>query len=313
MGSLLGGVLALLIFRRGVPHVAWIVGYLILLWLLFTLYTLVRRSLEKRGRRFVITAVDYTIQTLLHGLLLFILPGYFASTTFTSVNVWFFLLLVGLALLTTVDPWYRGLVLPRRWAIYVLFGVSIFAALNVALPLVGVRPARALFGSAALGGLALTPTLGRLPYGSWRSAWLRSCLFAALALAIVWPLRSFIPPAPVHLARATMARTVNGLEPAEPFRGTISLADLRSWGGLVAYTAVYAPAGVRQPILHIWRKDGQPVDTISLSPIRGGRTEGFRTYSRKTSLGADAAGRWSVDVVTASGQLIGRLRFTVRP
>ncbi|MFQ5520240.1 MAG: DUF2914 domain-containing protein, partial [Candidatus Methylomirabilia bacterium] len=170
-----------------------------------------------------------------------------------------------------------------------------------------------LFGSAALGGLALTPTLGRVPHGSWRAAWLRSCVFAALAVAMVWPLRGWIPPAPLHLARATMARTVSGLEPTEPLDGPISVADLQSWSSLVAYTAVYAPDGVRQPIVHIWRKEGLPVDEIQLSPVRGGRTEGFRTYSRKTSLGDNALGRWAVDVVTESGQLIGRLRFTVTP
>jgi len=49
------------------------------------------------------------------------------------------------------------------------------------------------------------------------------------------------------------------------------------------------------------------------TPVRGGRREGFRTYSRFTDLKPPVAGRYRVDVVTASGQLIGRLRFTVTP
>ena len=52
---------------------------------------------------------------------------------------------------------------------------------------------------------------------------------------------------------------------------------------------------------------------MPLSPLRGGRKEGFRTYSRKTDLKPPYDGRYHVDVVTASGQLIGRLRFTVTP
>ena len=44
-----------------------------------------------------------------------------------------------------------------------------------------------------------------------------------------------------------------------------------------------------------------------------GRKDGFRTYSRKTDLKAPYEGRYHVDVMTASGQLIGRLRFTVTP
>ena len=45
---------------------------------------------------------------------------------------------------------YRRLVHPRPWLNHALLGFSIFAALNVALPLVGVRPIMALEGSAVL-------------------------------------------------------------------------------------------------------------------------------------------------------------------
>jgi hypothetical protein len=52
---------------------------------------------------------------------------------------------------------------------------------------------------------------------------------------------------------------------------------------------------------------------VDLSPVRGGRREGFRTYSRKAAFPADPAGRWTVDVTTSSGQLVGRLSFRVTP
>lgn len=311
VASLLAGLVTLFVFRRDLPHVAWIIGYLILLWLLFTGFTLVRRILEERGQRLVVTAWDYTIQTLCHGLLLFILPGYYASTTFSSVNVWFFLFLIGLALLTTVDPWYRVIVGKRRWAGHLLVAVSSFAALNVALPLVGVPPILALEASALLSALALAPALRR-PGGSWSKALLRAGGLAVLATLLLSYLRAGIPPAPLHLARATAAREVVEMAPVDPFV-SVPEAHLREWGGMVAYTAVFAPAGLHQPIAHVWSKDGSPVETISLSPVRGGRAAGYRTYSRKAGFEAGAAGEWTVDVVTASGQLIGRLRFTVTP
>jgi hypothetical protein len=54
------------------------------------------------------------------------------------------------------------------------------------------------------------------------------------------------------------------------------------------------------------------VSTVSLAtPVQGGRLGGFRTYSRKTDFPPDARGSWTVDVVTAAGQLIGRVRFRV--
>ncbi len=308
---MLAGFATLVVFRRGLPHVGWIVGYVILLWLLFAGFAQVRQILEERGKRLVITAWDYTIQTLCHGLLVFILPGYYASTTFFSGNVWFFLLLVGAALLTSIDPWHRTVVGPRRWAGHLLFALSSFAALTVALPLVGVRPIWALEGSAVLSALALTPALRRSG-GSWKGAWIRSGCLAVLAAVLLWYFRAGIPPVPLHLARATAARTVIGMEPIDPFT-SVSVAQLREWVGVVAYTAVYAPAGLKEPIAHVWIKDGAPVTTIRLSPVRGGRAQGFRTYSRKGDLGADPVGYWTVDVLAASGQLIGRLRFTVTP
>ena len=310
VASLGSGLLTLFVFRRGVPDVGWIVGYLLLLWLIFAVFTQVRAPLEARGRGLVLGAVDYTIQTLYHNLLLFVLPAYYASATLTSVNVWFLLLVAGGALVTAVDPWYRALVRPRQWLNHALLAFSMFAALNVALPLVGVPPFWAIEGSAVLCALALAPALRRTG-GSQTGAWVRACVFAGVAVLLLLPFRSWIPPAPLHLARATLARDVSGLEPVGPVESPISAADLQAFGGLVAYTAIRAPAGLRQAIAHVWKKDGVLVATVPLSPVRGGRAEGFRTYSRKTDFGSSPEGRWAVDVVTAHGQLIGRLRFTV--
>jgi hypothetical protein len=115
------------------------------------------------------------------------------------------------------------------------------------------------------------------------------------------------------VARATVARGVSNLEPLEPVSGPIPASTVASWGGLTAYTAVYAPAGLEQAIRHLWWKDGRLIGIAPLSPVRGGRKEGFRTYSKKTDLTPPYDGRYHVDVVTASGQLIGRLRFTISP
>ena len=269
IASLASGLLTLFFFRRGVPHVGWIVGYVVVLWLLFLVLGQARAALLTQGRRVVVAAGDYTIQTLYHGLLLFVVPGYFASTTFDAVTVVFFVVLAAAALLTTVDPWYHALVHPRPWLGVLFFGFSLFAGLNVALPLVGVAPAGAVVGSAMLAALGLAPTY--------------------------------------------LARDVLDLEPVDPVaRATVE--ELRAWGGLVAFTPVAAPATLRQPIEHRWRHDGRVVSTVRLpTPVRGGRLGGFRTYSRKTDFPPAAHGRWTVDVVTASGQLIGRVRFRVDP
>jgi hypothetical protein len=81
IASLALGLAVLFVFRRGLPHVGWIVGYLLLLWLLFVLITELRAPLTERGRGLVLSAADYTIQTLYHNLLLFVLPAYYAAAT----------------------------------------------------------------------------------------------------------------------------------------------------------------------------------------------------------------------------------------
>ena len=313
LASLTGGVLTLFVFRRGLPNVAYLVGYLLLLWLIFALLVELRQPLAESGRRsgrLVVTAADYTIQTLYHGLLLFVLPAYWASTTLTSRNVVFLGLLVLLTLLATFDPWYRAIVHPRPWLGYVFFVVSIFAALNVALPLVGLPPFWALMASAFAASLAITPVVRRAGDRTWVGALRVTVALGVVAVALAAVGRAWIPPAPLFMARAAILWDVLDLDNVEALPTTLSAAEVKE-RGLVAYTAIYAPAGLRQSVSHVWRHRGRVIEVVSLAPVLGGRREGYRTYSRKTSFPEDSEGRWSVDVVTASGQLIGRLRFRI--
>jgi hypothetical protein len=141
---------------------------------------------------------------------------------------------------------------------------------------------------------------------------LRAGVFVVIVVALLWPLRSWIPPVPLRLARATFAQTVTQLEPVQPVT-TITAEEVRGWGALTAFTAVSAPAGLREPIFHVWRKNGTVLERILLSPVRGGVPGGFRTFSRKAEVGGDPTGAWTVDVVTAQHQLIGRVHLTVTP
>ena len=312
-GSLGGGVLTLFVFRRGLPHIAWIVGYVLLVWLLAGVMAQQREPLAqspRRAHRIVATAVDYTIQTLYHGLLLFCLPAYWAAATLTSLNASFLALLVALALIATFDPWYSLLVTPRRWARVIYLVVSTFAALNLALPLVGVPPFAALMLAAWAAVAALAPSAARVTRWPWPRA-LAATVVAGVAMALLVGYgRELVPPAPLFLARATLGWQVDSAGEIEPIASPVRVGELNG-RALVALTAIYAPAGLLQGVEHVWRRDGAVVNVVRLTPVFGGRREGFRTWSRKTSFPQDSVGRWTVDVVTDSGQLIGRLRFRV--
>ena len=170
VASFVGGCLALFVFQRGLPALGWIIGYVLLLWLLVGVITQVRQPLLARGRGMIVTAADYTIQTLYHGLLLFALPAYYASATASSVNITFVALLLVLILLATFDPLYQAVVHPRPWLNYVFFLVSTFAATAVALPLIGVPPHISLLVSAWVSVAALAPTLRRARQWPWGRA-----------------------------------------------------------------------------------------------------------------------------------------------
>jgi hypothetical protein len=308
------GLATLFVFRRGLPHVGWIVGYLLLLWLVFAVLAEIRAPLEQRGQGFVVGAAEYTIQTLYHNLLLFVLPAYWASATPVSPNAPFVAGVAAGALVTSIDPLYGALARDHRWIQHAFLGFSLFAALNVALPLVGVRPGAALLGSAALAGLALAPAFRHRGSIGWSRALALAVTAAALAVVLVWAGRVLVPPAPLFLADKQVARDVQDLMPQDPVGDAVPAATVAAWGGgLAAYTAVHAPAGLREPIEHVWWKDGRVITRVPLSPVLGGRAQGFRTWSRKSDLGQPLAGAYAVDVRTASGQLIGRLSFQITP
>jgi hypothetical protein len=306
IASVCMGLTTLFVFRRGVEYFPLFCGYLLLLWLGGVVFAGSRRELVFRTPRVVSVAIDYTVQTLLHGLLLFLLPIYYASTTVTSGNVWFLLVLALATILTTIDPWYRKIVVRWRWMETALFGLGLFASLNVAFPLVGVRSGWALLASGPASLLALSPVMHRPRVEKWAGV-----LLGAVGLATgPWLIREWMPPVPLQLTRATFAQAVERLEPVDPVR-RVSIETLRSWGRISAFSAISAPAGLREPVTHVWQKDGRTVSRFPLTAVRGGRPGGFRTYSWKSDLGPQPVGLWRVEVRTAYDQLIGRMSLEV--
>jgi hypothetical protein len=149
---------------------------------------------------------------------------------------------------------------------------------------------------------------------SWARALAFALAIAVVATGLIWVGRVAVPPAPLFLAAKQVARDVQELTPVDPLEGPIPAATVMEWGGaLAAYTAVHAPAGLRETIEHVWWKNGRVIARVALSPVQGGRAQGFRTWSRKSDLGLPLEGDYVVDVRTTSGQLIGRLTFTVTP
>jgi hypothetical protein len=88
------------------------------------------------------------------------------------------------------------------------------------------------------------------------------------------------------------------------------LTDSRS---AFCFSSVFAPTDLKAPIYHKWEYynplsyEWEVRSRVSF-PIAGGRNDGYRGFSVKTSL---TPGEWRCDVETAGGSLIGRTGFTV--
>jgi len=111
--------------------------------------------------------------------------------------------------------------------------------------------------------------------------------------------------------------TFSAAEESEPSRwqalfGTNPVLHIQPDGKLYIYSAIFAPRGLRTPIVHEWQwQDGQGNWTTRQRirvPIAGGRDDGFRFYTNKT---APQPGQWRVNILSDDGRSIGRMRFAV--
>jgi hypothetical protein len=79
------------------------------------------------------------------------------------------------------------------------------------------------------------------------------------------------------------------------------------------FSSVFAPTDLNIKIVHDWQyfdeSEDQWVSANKISfPIRGGRDEGYRGFSKKSYV---FPGHWRVDIETERGQVIGRVRFDI--
>ncbi|MDP2599030.1 MAG: DUF2914 domain-containing protein [Candidatus Liptonbacteria bacterium] len=145
-----------------------------------------------------------------------------------------------------------------------------------------------------------------------------------LAMNILYFL-NVIPPIPLSLKDAgvyhSLTRNANGdyAVTGESYGGWQSFFGLPEdfhetpGGAVYAYSAIFSPTDLNATIAHEWQMyDGHFGKWVTKTrvelPLVGGREGGYRTYSMKNEL---APGRWRVNVETARGELIGRLRFNV--
>lgn len=258
-------------------------------------------------------ALTYALKNLYQGMLFFLLPFYWKSTTLDSRNGWFVVLIAACALLSTLDVVFDRVLL--RWAaVASLFhGVALFGCVNLIVPALfpDTRTLYSLMIAAGVTTLAFWTM--NLELAAYRRRGVLAAIGASALLAVLaaYGARTFIPPVPMYLSRASvgpmtladgrLAMEVRSLHPSV-------IQQLQS------VTDVVVPGGRGDRLRHVWRHNGHEVVRAHEETSRVPGPEGsVRLRSRLSgdNLPARLVGDWSVDVETEDGQLVGRATFVV--
>lgn len=264
---------------------------------------------------------QYAIGGLFSGLFIF----YFRSGT---LSVSFPFLIILLVLMLGSDYFYKRF--PKASFQLVVFFIALLSYINLVVPIVTKHLSVLSFISATLIACALMYTFLMLldrprsvVRGEQRKK-IEQRLIITVAIFTVLYFANIIPPLPLSMKAGVVGYDVQKNTSGDyvitverspwytPFNQYNS--NVHTTGPVYAFSAIFAPTQLETSIYHEWQRydTNKGWVTTSRIPISiiGGRADGFRGYSFSNNL---TEGAWRVDVVTARGQVIGRLPFTVTP
>lgn len=305
------GLASFLLVERK-EEIAQLIAILMLAsWCWLVMEKVLRRYVAKRfGVQVPASLMNYVAQLVHQESLFFIIPFFFITTAWNSGQMLFTGLLLSAALVSIVDPLYFRWLAPRRWLYFTFHGITLFAVLLTALPIIFQLPTSKSYAWAL--GIALVITLPSVVSElSWR--WWQRCIgvivLAAVTSLAAFVARPWVPPATLWLTEVAITDHIDSdkRSPENTF-SVVTPEQLRS--GLFAYTSIHAPRGLNERIYHEWQLNGKRIDKVALD-INGGRQAGYRAWSHKMNFPENSLGRWQIRVVTEANQVIGVLRFQV--
>ena len=306
--SFIAGWIGFAMVKRGEGFARAIALLALLGWVWLLVEPWIRQRLERRRPKMGNFVVNFVSQSLQQELLFFSLPFLIGATQRDLGQIAFTAVVALAAVVSTADPIYERVV-ARRAVRRLLFHaycswLSALIVLPMVLRLPGERalPVSVIAVTAWL-LLTLPMSVRSLKHIATRAVWVAGV--AALPFAL-WEIRAQVPPAGLAVTSARITQTIADMNPGEAVR-EIKRADLTR--GVVAFAAIRAPAGLSQDIIFEWHH-GDDLERVSAT-IHGGNADGYRIFSRKMTFPADAAGLWTVDVLTPQEQLLRRLRFSV--
>jgi len=307
--------------QRGFDHARWLAVSLGLAWLLVIVFFRVfgsggeQRALDAidprvRVRFFVMT---YALKNLYQGMLFFLLPFYWKSTTLDAANAWFVVVLAACAVLSTLDIVFDRVLMRWRALASIFHGIALFGCLDVVIPAL-FPDTRTLYSLLAAAGVTVV--------GFWTlhvtARIVRKRIYIGLfvlslgaGVGIAYVARAAIPPVPMYVSSAAVG-------PKQLPDGRLAM-EVRTLHPsviqeLIAVTDVVVPGGKGDRLRHVWRHGGVEVHRTTEETSRIASPKGvirLRSSLTGKDLPDNLVGAWSVDVETEDGQLVGRAEFAV--
>lgn len=315
------GLFVIAFAQRGFDHARWLAVSVGAAWLLVVLLFRLfgsgrdRDALDRAstGQRVGFFAMTYTLKNLYQGMLFFLLPFYWKASTLGTANSLFVAVLALAAIVSTLDLVFDRFLLRFRALAGAFHATALFACLNLVVP--ALLPDTRTVTSLVVA--AVTATIGFWTLHVRRETFRDSRVVALAALSLVaagsaaYGARAFVPPVPMHLARAGVGPIVLG-----DGRLGMEVKTLRAEviQRLTCVTDVVVPGGKGDRLHHVWRHDGGEVRRSGEQTSRvAGPTGQVRLQSTlgTQQLPRELRGPWTVDVVTEDGQLVGRTAFEV--
>ena len=274
-----------------------------------------RRDDEKIIRKGIRVATNYVIKQFYQQMFFFLTPLYASSATwsFASWNWWLAPLLLVCAVVSTMDLVFDNFIMERRLLAAAMYGLAMFAMLNVMVPLLlEVDHRTGLFVAAAA-----TPTSVALlsfsvrqvlsPQGAILTLGMTGALLAGVSFG-----RRVIPPAPLSMPETSVGHgTTGSYECLPPSKHSLRADQL---DGLRCGSMVREPGGIKEPGVHVWTFRGQqiipPIKPDELQCNDGDATV-FRSTFPADQLPRNPVGKWSCETYTEGGQLVGLRKFEV--
>lgn len=309
LSGFIGGSASYVLVQRDSELAPFFAAALLGGWIWLCLQSSIRHKFDKlAGMRIDMAGTNLAIRAVQQSILFFSLPFFVLATQPLDPGQVFVTGAVVLsALATTIDAVYLKFISSRQLPFVTFHCLCSFVAGLVVLPVVITIPPEETF-TAALMLVLFWLVMGAPLNRHHNELSIRNFLLALSFPLLVWSLKDHIPPTGMLVENSVLTNAVTNHKP-DRILSEISLAQLSE--GLYLFSSIKAPLGLSREVIFDWRH-GQHSHEIA-STITGADGEGYSAYALKQESMPDAAGHWTVDILTSERQLLDRVEFEVIP